>query len=556
MFRKRSVDDIFKLRIILYFALPVILLAVVIAAVYKINARQYYNIYNKFNESYADNVFADIDNEINTISQMDHWLKNDVKLVFESDADMPDAVYGDAIKHMIRMKNDFSTIDSILIVNRKSKTVIATNGKTTIDKYFSDISVYKDYTADFFKTVIYPSGAMIKLPPTQVEGSNGNVKYVLPIIKMASPGENPNSFFVFNISIENLIKKYAAAEYTDNSLVCFVNKKNKQIYFLDYKSDIDPDSQIWASIISGNQPSNYKDNKGDRYNIIVKTMSPNLMDYAYVVFIPVNDMDKIVFFATLRILVVSVIIYLTAAVIVLLLASNVGNFFAGLIRHLNFSEEVGIRDVFNITEKISAEFQSLLEDNNSMKVEMKSMAEDVREKMITDVINNKERKVQMTLYKYKCFLPAIFSIVSTTDIPDTELRIIEDNLYKALFDYFNGKYEIYDITGSKKGVHLVFNIPETLHKSELKKEIEKLADIILKNEIDVTLEYYIGDRCDSFEKLRDEYAVMINDMESRTGKSDEAGGFDNGYSYRISDSNSIINGILSGDSDKVIDEIE
>ena len=555
MFRKRTLYDIFKLRILLYFVAPIVLAAIIVFANHQLNIRQYYKMYNEFYRNYTDEVFFNIDKEINTIVQMDYWLKNeDIKRVFDSSDNISDAEIRTAIEHMRKMKSDFNIIDSMLIVDRKSGSIVATNGKATMEKYFSDIFRYKDYGYDYFKDIRYPVDSIVKLPPTAVESNDGVVRYVMPIIKMAGLNDNPNSFFIFNISLDKLMEAHTASKYTVNTSFWFVNKKNRQFYSAGGDVNIPIDEKIWDIIEFDDTVKNYEDINGGKYCVITKTVSPNLMDYAYIVFIPVKDVDMAVSALTLKIVVISVTIYLLFVMIVLLLASDIGKSFATLLKPLNFTEQVKMKDIFKVTDKISKEFSRIFDENTSMKQEIKSMIGDVKEKMIADVLNNKNRQVKMSLYKYDNFIPIVIRIIPQKQMDEKVLFAIEERLYSSLRKYFDGMYESYDITNRNGEVHFVLNVPSSLKKQDLEDEIKKLAEIVSNNEIDVEFAYHIGEKCNSFDKLRNEYLKLSGNSDDTKDK--ERRTYNNEYIYRVSESNSIINSILEGDSEKTIASID
>lgn len=551
MFHKRTVYDIFKLKILMYFVVPIVLTAIIIVSNHHLNIQQYYNMYNEFYNNYTDEVFFNMEKEINTIVQMDHWLKNeDVKRVFDASEDVTEAEVSMAIRYMRNMKNDFNIIDSIMLINRKSGTVVATNGKADIERYFSDICKYTEYDAAYFKDIRYPVDASVKLPPTAIEGSDGNVKYVMPIVKMASVNENPGSFFVYNISLEKLLEARTTSKYTSNTSFWFVNKKDKQFYS-GGKNVISIDEKIWNNIDLDVAVQNYEDANGEKYCVITKSVSPNLMDFAYLVFIPIKDVSRAVFGVSVKIVLVSILIYLLFAVIVLVLASDIGKFLGNIVKPLNFTEQIKMKEIFKVTDKISKEFSKILNENSSMKIEINSMMGDVKEKMITDVLNNKNRQVKMSLYKYDSFIPVIFRIIPKTEMDENVLSSIKEQLYFALRRYFDGMYEAYDITGGGEGVHYVLNIPHDINVKSFKSEIEKLASIVSEKEINIEFEYYIGAISHSFEKLRDECMTLrakLNDKQARTA--------DTKFIYRVSEHNSIINSILEGDYNKTIANID
>lgn len=554
MFHKRTLYDVFKLRILLYFVVPIVLMAVIIFANHELNKQQYYEMYNEFYSNYTDEVFFNMDEEINTIVQMDYWLKNgEIKRIFESDGDIKDQDVIVAMQYMRRMQNDFDIIESILLVNRKADCVVSTKGKTTMQRYFSDVYKYKDYSETYFKDVRYPAGDTIKLPPTDVAGEDGKVKYVMPIIKMASLSESPNSFFVFNVSLETLMGARAASKYTANTTFWFVNKKDKQFYSAG-QNIISIDDKIWDSITFDEQMQNYEDEQGKKYCVFTKTVSPSLMDYAYLVFIPIDDVSKAVSGVTMKIVVISIFIYLLFVAIVLLLASDVGKTFAGLIKPLNFTEQVEMKEIFKVTDKISREFSKILEENSSMKQEIKSMMGDVKEKMITDVLNNKNRPVKMSLYKYDNFIPIIFRIIPEKQMNEKILLSIEEQLYSALRKYFDGMYETYDVTNVEGNVNFVLNVPQSLNIGALENEIKKLAEIVSRNEINVKFEYRIGQVCSSLEILREEYLNLCGSRNDKNYMSKD--GRNSNYIYRVSEHNSIINSILEGDYNKTIASID
>lgn len=537
MFQKKTLYDIFKLRIILCFIVPALLAAVIIFFNHRLNIGQYYKMYNEFYINHTDEVFNNMEDEINAVARMDYWLKNeDVRCVFESDGDLTDAQVGAAMQHMRRMKDDFDIIDSILIINRKANRVVATNGKASADRYFADIYKYKEYDAAYFDSLRYPVDTTVKLPPTAVAGNDTAQRYVLPVVKMASHSENPNSLLVFNISLEKLMKAHATSKYTANTSFWFVNKKDKKFYFAggDY---ISVDEKILDKITLEKQMQNYSDDSGRKYCVLTKSVSPSLMDYAYFVFIPIKDIDKTVSGVTFKIVILSVIIYLAFVLVVLLIATDVGGSIAELVKPLNFTEQVKMSEIFKVTGKISKEFSKILEENSSMN----------KEKMITDVINNKNRQAKMSLYKYDSFLPVVFRIIPTAQTDESVMDAIEERLYSLIHNYFHGKYEAYDIKNLNGEFHFVLNVAQGVGKAAIGGEIKKLSEVVLKNKIGVRLVCDIGDICNSFEDLRDEYAKLVSSISSKEEKH-----YNGRYIYRASESNAIINSILEGDCNKTI----
>lgn len=555
MLRRRTLYDIFKLKVLLYFVVPIVLTAIIIFVNHRLNINQYYNLYSDFYNNYTEEMFLNMDKGINTIIQMDYWLKNDdVKKVFNSNGEVSDSEVVLAIGHMQKMKNDFNIIDSILLVNRRAGYVVATNGKTELDEYFSEVYMYKAYDAKYFRDIRYPEDTMIKLPPTAVEGPDGTVKYVMPIVKMAAQNENPNSFFVFNISLEKFLSTPIMSKYTDNTSFCFVNKKDKQ-FFSFGKNAISINSETWKKIDFDKDVQNYEDDNGKKYCVIARTVSPNMMDYAYVVFIPIKDVNEVVSGITLKIVVISILIYLVFAAVVLLLASNIGKVFGNLIKPLNSTEQVKLREVFKVTDKISKEFSNILNENSSMKLEIKNMEGDVKEKMITDVLNNKNRPIRISLYKYDSFLPIIFRVIPEKAMSEIVLCSIKEQLYSALHKCFGETYETFDITNLDDGAHFVLNVPHDLETAALKNEIKKLADIVLEQKIDVKFEYHIGEICDSFEKLKVEYMNLRDELNGKSNTEIKQLHNKN-YMYKASEHNEIINSVLEGDYDKTIANID
>lgn len=554
MYQKRTLYDIFKLRILLCFVVPIALAAVIIYANHMLNTQQYYEMYNKFYVNYTDEVFVNMDNEINTIVKLDYWLKNEsIKRVFEKDNDISDVEARGVIQHMQKLRDDFDIIDSVLIVNRKADVVVATNGKATIDKYFGNIFKSNEYGAAYFKELRYPADTVIKLPPTAI-GNDTDTRYVMPVIKMPPLGESPNSFFVFNISIDKLLGTNAISKYTDNTSFWFVNKKDKQFYSAGGNRLI-IDEKIWDVIDFDSGMQRYEDNKGEKYYLFTKTVSPNLLDYAYIVLIPINDVQNAITSVTMKIAIISIIIYLLFAVTVMLIASNIGKSFAQLVKPFNFTEQVKMREVFKVTDKISVEISKLIEENDNINREMRSMMSDVKEKMITDVINNKNRAVKMSLYQYDTFLPIAFRIVPSKEMNGNVFSAIEEKLYSLMHSYFEEKYETFDIKNFSGEVHIVLNVPRSLERSDIENEVNMLSELVTKNEIGVKFVYHIGKMCDSFEKLRDEYIELIKNMGERAEQAPDRQ-YDNKYIYRASEHSAIINSILEGDYNKTIANID
>lgn len=555
MLQKRTLYDIFKLRIILCFVVPIVLTAIIIFANHRLNIQQYHTMYNEFYSNYTDEVFLNMDEEINTVVKMDYWLKNDeIKPIFTNDANVSDADVSAAIQRMKSLRDDFGIIDSILIVNRKADFVVATNGKASTERYFNDILRYKEYDAAYFEDIRYPLGTIIKLPPTEVEGNDGGMRYVMPIVNLSTLSENPNCLLIYNISLDKIMNGHSMSKYTDHTSFWFVNKKDKKFYSAGENSIVF-DDKIWEKIDFDAQMQYYKDANGERYCVFTKSVSPNLLDYAYLVFIPTKDVRRAVSGVTIKIVLISIAIYLLFVLVVMLLASDVGRVFAEMVKPLNFNEQVKMREIFKVTGKISEEFSKILEENTSMKSEIKNMMGDVKEKMITDVLNNRNRTVKMSLYKFDSFVPVVFRIIPEKDMKESIFLSIKEQLYSALRKYFDGMYEAYDITNLEEDVHFVLNVPEEHDASQIKNEINKLAEIVSRKEIDVSIEYHIGEVCHSFEKLRDEYLRLRNVMSEKSNiDTDKVGG--KKYLYRISEHNSIINSILEGDSDKVIATID
>ena len=165
--------------------------------------------------------------------------------------------------------------------------------------------------------------------------------------------------------------------------------------------------------------------------------------------------------------------------VVLLIATDMGGSIAELVKPLNFTEQVKMSEIFKVTGKISKEFSKILEENSSMN----------KEKMITDVINNKNRQAKMSLYKYDNFLPVVFRIIPTAQTDESVMDAIEESLYSLIHNYFHGKYEAYDIKNLNGEFHFVLNVAQGVDKAAIGGEIKKLSEVVLKNKIGARLVY-------------------------------------------------------------------
>jgi AraC-like DNA-binding protein len=105
-------------------------------------------------------------------------------------------------------------------------------------------------------------------------------------------------------------------------------------------------------------------------------------------------------------------------------------------------------------------------------------------------------------------------------------------------------------------VHFVLNVPHNLNIDVLENEIDQIAQIVSNNKIDVKIEYHIGQICDSFKKLKDEYfrlsGISDGEKDMDTSRNDSK----NKCIYRVSENNAIINSILEGDYENAIATID
>lgn len=563
---KRSIDSVFKIRTLLYFGIPLLAAVIIIFANHLMDISNYKKIYEDFYFDYFDEIFRTNDNIIQSAINKMPWLVNhDFERVFTAETMPPDTECVKVIRRMNDMRKGDALIDSMAIVNRKADFVLATSGRTAVEKYFDEVCVYNDYNYKFWIGFHYPIGSVNKLPPTSVSTVSGEEKYIMPVVFSSLGDITTSNIFILNIDLSKILDSKYENKFTPNTGMYFVNKKTREMYSSNSSAIKLPeaDDKIWDKLVQEDYArETYTDEDGRRYIILSHTASPNLMEYSYVILVPEKDISHIVSMNTFR------IILITALMLAVLFALSV--FFANKL-HLPFGNIVKALDHKNIDSRlpmselvknIERQIISMGEENDKLKSDISKTMNAAKERQIMDIVTSSKRQKNTTLlFKYNSFVAmAIKLSIQEKTEESRDWHILCGEIYDMIKNYFCRRYDTYTLPSGDDSLHILMNVPEGITEETIVGELNSIEEIIRENDHNIKLEHYIGGMHSGIEGIKKTYdnvkralsVMAISGMEIIHPEYIEQ----NRIYYQLKDENIIINNIVIGDYAKAQAHIE
>ncbi len=564
---KKSLGSMFKIRTLMYFSIPIILMSVIIIINHQMNIRNYNKLYQNFYFNYFDEIFKNNDMDIQYAINMSNWLADDnFRNVFTAETSPSDLDSARVLRRMNDMKNDIEFVESMVMINKKADFALGTNGKASIDKYFDVMCVYSDYDDTFWENYRYPIGSIIQLPPTEMSNGDNQVKYVMPIVFSSIGDIASNNLFIMNIDLSKIVEKNTRNNFTPNTLIYFVNKKTKKMYSgINSSIDLfDDESEIWRKLVEEDYISiEYTDGNNNEYLVLSHTASPNLMDYAYVILVPLEDICSMVNSSTARIVAVTLIMFVLLTALSLFFANKLHTPFNNIISALGANEGTKVASIAQSAREIENAIIRLSEENRKIKKDISRASKSAKERRIIDLLNNKQvNNHELRMFANNNFMAVLVRIKHINIISQQyrEYHIFCGEIYDMIKQYFSDKYDIYILPTVDESLFMLMNLEDDIDEETVINELDNIKNIVKQNDKNIEIEIADGGIHYGIEGLKETYDNVnqkitgfivddIPDLEIQNIVTE------NIY-YKLSDENVIINNMLAGNYDKARDHIE
>lgn len=380
-------------------------------------------------------------------------------------------------------------IDSIAVVDRSSRIVYSTAGKSTFEAYFYEEYKYLDYSVNYWKQYKSPLSSFQILSPTTV--SNWNMeKSILPIVFTCIDQTQIVNPVIVNLSVNKLLESVQPQVLTPNSKFILFNKEAGRIFDRENSVYTLLDEDFYTQITNKvHNVFDYTDSQRKKNLIISYSPSISLLGYTFAVIVPYADITSKMSQTTLLLALLGIIAIIATLIVSYLNTRRIYNpikSIASLFKHEGSPETDDTIDYIRSSIIKTLSSNQDLSENYAMTLPL------VQEKYLINLLNSNEHynsipgeaSKNLVNFKHKYFCSIIIKLRPTDEFysqySSLEYNSIQGGLYNIIKAAFNDSFDTFVIPSETDTLYVLLN----LENDECKDEI-----ITILNEFEKALEY-------------------------------------------------------------------
>lgn len=393
---------------------------------------------------------------------------------------------------LLSFKQTFGFIDNLFIINKNKGLVCTTDGTYTINKYFTDICKYNDYSPSFWTNFNFYNTSVYRALSPSVTVSDGKSNISLPIVFRTTGKLLNKNFFVCNINIKELINCRSSSDDIEKYGIdiYMLNRYSGEVFLPDGSSFARghfPDELYDLLLENSNASFDYKLDGGK----IITTYSnvSSLIGYSY---FSILD-KKIILLNMLPNILISIaimIIFLIIAFIFVLknttyLSSSLNNIYDTVVDSDVDLTDNPLDDIVSGTQKAA-----------KAKYELTQTLSCAQEKYLINYLNATEYYIEESTrniiketlsFPHEYFMVLILQVSPTIKLfnhyTSQQYENIRQGLYKLIKSLFDEKFPYCILLGTQEPLYIILNI-ESPDKTALANDILLQIDNLLQNDLD------------------------------------------------------------------------
>lgn len=257
--------------------------------------------------SYENNKSQIYRNCITSLSSYSQFCENEIKnsvnssTAFSSSQEIMSIMLGEKEIHKSVMEyeikssmsyylNNNQIVDSVFIMDSKSKDILTTDGLYNSEDFFKNKYSYDNYDSNYWYNFIFFDQSPYRILSPSAVHSDDVVKSVIPIVFHSINSIKTKNYLIINISLDKLLESARAKNITDNAEVLILNRYTGQVFgkneYFNFRTILS--TPLHDKLLAPVKSFNYKLNH-EKYFISSFSTSGSLVGYTYFALVPYSD---------------------------------------------------------------------------------------------------------------------------------------------------------------------------------------------------------------------------------------------------------------------------
>ncbi len=405
------------------------------------------------------------------------------------------------IQHSLKnIAETLNSIDSIFIIDRSKKMIIAEGGYYSLPYYFENVYKYDSYNYNYWDKFKILDSSDYRVISPSIVSQNGKTKNIIPIVFRQLNNTKISNYVIVNISLDALIGNFEAHKYTENTRLFILNKYTGQIFSPnpDDSGYYIFDTDLYSMLISNANSFEHRTDDGVRTIIYSYSTTNSILGYTYFACIPYMDILKkqlpimlCIFLAIMSMIILSYIIALkNSNKIFLPLESLAKN---SICSQPSQGENT---DFFKFLQDSAIR----LAKSNSDLINILPFAQ---EKYLINYLNSSDYTIDVQAkeiisaslpFSHDFFCSIIIQLYPTNLMYDNytsaEYENIQIGFYNIVKEYFSTYFDTFIISSEKETLYIIINTDNKKLQEEIGKILSEIKSC-LQNDSEY-VELFIG----------------------------------------------------------------
>lgn len=499
MKRNSSKSYILNAKIIYRFFI-FLLIPVIICAAFSYLLNQYYT---DSYESYLSSTYSnDMNSFLNNIDEKLYDLFTEAKFI--SDESYVNYMISSTVssqptspqileieRHLKKTVLKYSFLDSIILLNNTTKTVVTEQGVYNADDFFNNVYSYQDYNIDFLYSQKPIGNNRKMLAPTTVTSALTKNQYLVTPMLFSPVSTNAEGLIVFNISAQNLFDNFSTFHFTEHSMH----------YMLRDNSDEFISNSPYPLVLS-QEDKNALNNRyyytvntelnGQKHLVICSEANFSLLGYTYAIAIPYSDIEFKSRHTKKTTLVVLFAMVLLMFVFSTYATAKFSSPWSKLVKELNINDLETIRSGDTIN-KISNSITNLVHKSTDLSSRYATVLPLSQQRFITETLNSTTSDINEEtfhiVFKNDFFSSIAIKIFSRSDSIEITSQLYSE-MYIAIESVFADNFNVFRLPGTDNTLYLLLNTDENYSDADIDKTVNQIK-LLFKPDEEI-LNIYIG----------------------------------------------------------------
>lgn len=461
------------------------------------------------------------------------------------------------------ISSGFSVIDSVIILNKKSNTVISKEYYTPSAYFYNDIYRYSNYDNDYWTNLkMLDSSPHRVISPSVVTTETGDKKTIIPIVFRKISDKKIKNYLIVNLSLDMLFDEINSDQYTKNTGVYVLNLYTGQTFCKDTKNSgkYILETPLYTTLSKGSGSFKYTEN-GKKFLVCAYSSNNTILGYTYFSQTPYSDIWKMVFpsiilslFFIIVVVLITYILTLKNSVKIMRPLEQLATTFSA-----NNKLDYSSTDLFEYLES-SAKY---LVKNSS---DFTNILPYAQEKYLINYLNSADYTIDESSreiitkslpFKNRFFTSLIIQVYPTNLLYDNystlEYINIQKGIYNIVKEYFRAKFDTFIISSEKETLYIIINSKAENPQNEINSILNSIKSSLVHDSAYIELFIGLGNTHHGLDGLKISHSEALNSLKIMPKSSPKilfSADRTIKYVFSNTDEVNLLNSLLTNDSEK------